>query len=103
MHSNFNDIECVVFYVDSYMDRHQVQLFGRGHIGGIDIKVNLQCTVDNLLHDVCVELFWIQMSCSSSWPSSFYDAHVQDNSNTTRILKGNNCSHVETVKHTYSM
>ena len=24
----------------SYTDRHQIQLFGRGHIGGIDIKVN---------------------------------------------------------------
>lgn len=72
-----NDIS-VLFYIDSYMDRHQVQLFGRGHIGGIDIKVYLQSTVDNLLHNVCVE-FWIQMSCSNSWPSSFYDAHVQDN------------------------
>ena len=57
--------ECFVFYVYSYMDRHQVQLFGRGHIGGIDIKVNFQCIVDDLLCNVCVE-FWIQMSCSNS-------------------------------------
>ena len=28
------------FGLCSYMEKHQVQLFGRGHIGGIDIKVN---------------------------------------------------------------
>ena len=25
----------------SYTEKHQIQLFGRGHIGGIDIKVNI--------------------------------------------------------------
>lgn len=28
-----------VYFVHSYVDKHQIQLFGRGHIGGIDIKV----------------------------------------------------------------
>ena len=27
------------FFVDSYKEKHAIQLFGRGHIGGIDIKV----------------------------------------------------------------
>ena len=25
----------------SYTEKHQIQLFGRGHIGGIDIKVSI--------------------------------------------------------------
>lgn len=29
------------FFFHSYTDRHQIQLFGRGHIGGIDIKVKV--------------------------------------------------------------
>ena len=28
----------------SYTEKHQIQLFGRGHIGGIDIKVNIHKT-----------------------------------------------------------
>ena len=29
------------FVLFSYMEKHQIQLFGRGHIGGIDIKVTM--------------------------------------------------------------
>lgn len=58
MNSNFKGVSTsltsiitfYVFCVYSYMDRHQVQLFGRGHIGGIDIKVNFQeCTNGNYM------------------------------------------------------
>ena len=31
-----------VLVLHSYTEKHQIQLFGRGHIGGIDIKVNIQ-------------------------------------------------------------
>ena len=30
-----------LFVLFSYMEKHQIQLFGRGHIGGIDIKVTM--------------------------------------------------------------
>ena len=32
---------CLFVLLSSYMEKHEVQLFGRGHIGGIDIKVHV--------------------------------------------------------------
>lgn len=32
---------CFCLWLSSYMEKHQIQLFGRGHIGGIDIKVHV--------------------------------------------------------------
>ena len=37
------------FSVYSYMDKHQIQLFGRGHIGGIDIKVHSCDSANSML------------------------------------------------------
>lgn len=41
-----------VFFVYSYVEKHQIQLFGRGHIGGIDIKVRFCDSLCKWLVDV---------------------------------------------------
>ena len=50
----------------SYTEKHQIQLFGRGHIGGIDIKVNIQKQLGYL---TTVEITELDCSekCSKLW------------------------------------
>ena len=52
----------------SYTEKHQIQLFGRGHIGGIDIKVNIQKQLGYLTTAETTELVCSE-KCSKSWMS----------------------------------
>ena len=56
-----------MYFVHSYVDKHQIQLFGRGHIGGIDIKVCFcDCVNDSQMFMLKVprpKVLWLTKKC----------------------------------------
>ena len=57
-----------VLVLHNYTEKHQIQLFGRGHTGGIDIKVNIQNQLGYLTTVEITELDCSEKS-SKSWMS----------------------------------